>query len=86
AVRLYGPAIFGKSKVVGEEISVQEFPADLADEILSTELNNAPFVLYLGRRSATKNVPVLLKAFESFKRMYPRSDLKLVLVGPGHPP
>lgn len=84
AMRLYGPAIFSKSKVVGEGIELEQGPSTRLDATLPSELKNAPFVLYLGRRSETKNVPVLLEAFDTFKRRHPSSNLRLVLAGPGH--
>ncbi|MDE5737909.1 MAG: glycosyltransferase, partial [Oscillospiraceae bacterium] len=40
------------------------------------------FILYAGRKDLGKNVHVLLKYFEQFKKRNP-SDLKLVLIGGG---
>lgn len=42
-----------------------------------------PFILYAGRKDEGKNVHVLLKYFEEFKRRN-TSDLKLVLIGGGN--
>jgi glycosyltransferase involved in cell wall biosynthesis len=40
------------------------------------------FLLYVGRKEAGKNVPLLIQYFSLYKRRYP-SDLKLVLIGKG---
>jgi glycosyltransferase involved in cell wall biosynthesis len=40
-------------------------------------------VLYLGRRDRTKNTNLLARAFAQFKTVKPKSDLQLVLAGPG---
>lgn len=44
-----------------------------------------PFVLYIGRLSASKNVPELFEYFIRYKAEYP-SDLKLVIMGKGEVP
>ena len=41
-----------------------------------------PFLIYIGRRDATKNTPLLVKLFESYKRDEKR-DLKLIFLGAG---
>ncbi|MFH0794453.1 MAG: glycosyltransferase family 4 protein [bacterium] len=41
-----------------------------------------PFLIYIGRRDATKNTPLLVSLFESYKRDEKR-DLKLVFLGAG---
>ena len=50
---------------------------------LPAELRGARFVLYLGRRDATKNVPLLVAAYRRFRGARPADDLKLVLAGEG---
>lgn len=42
------------------------------------------YFLYVGAFGARKNVPVILKAFQSILRIYPRT--RLVVVGPSHVP
>ncbi|HEX8071995.1 MAG TPA: glycosyltransferase [Pyrinomonadaceae bacterium] len=83
ALRLYGPGIYTRSHVVGEGIERPTLaPAQLA-AALPAELRGAHFVLYLGRRDATKNVPLLVRAFARFKAARPADALRLVLAGPG---
>lgn len=43
---------------------------------------SAPFILYVGRRDETKNLPLLVRYFCSYKERN-RSNLKLVLAGDG---
>jgi glycosyltransferase involved in cell wall biosynthesis len=83
ALRLYGPGIYTRSAVVGEGIERADYaPAQLA-AALPRDLRGVPFVLYLGRRDATKNVDLLARAFAQFKATHAASDLQLVLAGPG---
>ncbi len=44
-----------------------------------------PFLLYVGRKDSTKNVDLLIRYFEAYRR-YRCADLKLVLVGNGSVP
>ena len=44
---------------------------------------NDPFILYAGRKDAGKNVDLLIRYFEYFRKVHPESDLKLVLIGGG---
>jgi glycosyltransferase involved in cell wall biosynthesis len=90
ALRLYGPGIHTRARVVGEgvEPAVTESSADTSDAgahaaALPEALRGARFVLYLGRRDATKNTDLLVRAFQSFRQSAPDSRLKLVLAGPG---
>jgi glycosyltransferase involved in cell wall biosynthesis len=55
----------------------------LTNDVLTRELQGARFVLYLGRRDETKNVPLLVRAFRRFKIERPASQLSLVLAGDG---
>ncbi|HEV2884457.1 MAG TPA: glycosyltransferase [Pyrinomonadaceae bacterium] len=81
AMRLYGPGIFTRSEVVGEGI---EPLIQLKFETpLPAELQETPFVLYLGRRESTKNVDLLTRAFAAYNASHPTSKMKLALAGPG---
>ena len=84
ASRLFGPSIIPKSIIVGSGIetgyqATAQLPACIGD----LELDTTRFVLYLGRRDATKNVDFLIQAYHLFKRRYPQTILKLILAGPG---
>jgi glycosyltransferase involved in cell wall biosynthesis len=94
ALRLYGPGTHARSRTVGEGIEFSPRDArpsngsndddvSVADNALPLELRDVRFVLYLGRRDATKNVDLLVRAFRQFKSNFPSSDLKLVLAGDG---
>ncbi len=87
ALRLLGPGILSKSHVVGTGVE-----SEPGFDRASNGSTSAPatrerardrFVLYLGRKDAGKNVPLLVRAFESFRRVRPNSDLRLVLAGHG---
>jgi len=83
ASRLYGPGIIGKSTVVGGGVEVDENNAGKVKKIGGFKVNHSPFVLFLGRRDATKNTDMLVSSYVLFKNKYPNSILKLVLAGPG---
>ena len=70
-----------KCILLGEGIDT-EFPAD-ADRFRKRYGIDSPFMLYAGRKDATKNVPRLLSYFLAFRQRH-FVDLKLVLVGPGN--
>src|SRR5215510_4186537 len=57
ALRLYGPGIATRSKIVGEGV---EFTKG-TEASLPPFLHETRFVLYLGRREATKNVDLLVR-------------------------
>lgn len=84
ALRLFGPGIAPRSLVVGSAIELPEaggagtvgMPRGFSPE-------QERFVLYLGRRAATKNVDFLVAAFREFKSRYRDSRLRLVLAGTG---
>ena len=82
ALRLFGPGIWTKSRVVGAGV---EICGRLLSNVngTATARTNGRFVLYLGRKDAGKNVPLLVRAFERFRRVRPNSDLRLVLAGNG---
>lgn len=79
ALRLYGPGILPKAHVIGS--GLEEPVAPTTEPI--PYVGDDPFVLYLGRRDATKNVDFLVNAYSEFRRLEPSSDLRLVLAGPG---
>lgn len=92
ARRLYGPGIHTRSFVVGEGVEFEGVCEKTSQGELGganraasplAALRDAPFVLYLGRRDATKNTDLLVRAFRRFKQDFPCSGLKLVLAGPG---
>ncbi len=80
--KIYGASIFLKSVVVGEgiELNPQVFEAYTGPPIIKGD-----YLLYLGRRDYRKNTHLLIEAFETFKEQT-KSNLKLVLAGPGQPP
>ena len=76
ALRLYGPGLARRSHVTGGgvETIVPGTPPD----------NRwGRYVLYLGRRDATKNVDALIDAWKLFRGADPGTDLQLLLAGPG---
>ena len=80
ALRLFGPGIWHKSRLIGEGVEV---------EVESTRTNgrrtaaSPPYVLYLGRKDPGKNVPLLLRAFRLYRASRPNSNLRLRLAGIG---
>lgn len=78
ALRLFGPGIWEKSVVVGSGVEIPE-PASSDPRIASPD----PYVLYLGRKEAGKNVPMLIHAFRRFRAVRPNSRLRLRLAGNG---
>jgi glycosyltransferase involved in cell wall biosynthesis len=46
---------------------------------------STPFILYVGRKSIGKNTPLLLTYFRRYKQRR-KSDLRLVMIGPGQVP
>ena len=79
ALRLFGPAIWRKARLIGEGVEV-------ARSVTSTGAATSPrgrFVLYLGRKDQGKNVPLLVRAFARFRRVRPNSNLRLLLAGHG---
>ncbi|HLL76621.1 MAG TPA: glycosyltransferase family 4 protein, partial [Pyrinomonadaceae bacterium] len=95
ALRLYGPGLHGRAVVVGEGVETDDTDETAAtsggtahnytarDAALPVELLGASFVLYLGRRDATKNVPLLAAAYRRFRAARPSTDLLLALAGGG---
>jgi len=95
ALRLYGPGISTKSVLVGEGVEVDVAPVasngtapETNTPSLHHSINPSPppsdrFLLYLGRKDAGKNVPLLLRAFARFRAVRPASSLRLLLAGNG---
>lgn len=82
ALRLFGPGIAGKSFLVGGGVETTTLIPQVATGDNNT-VSNGRYVLYLGRKDAGKNVPLLLKAFGRFRAVRPNSDLRLLLAGHG---
>jgi glycosyltransferase involved in cell wall biosynthesis len=83
ASALYGPSIALKSVLVGHWVEAEAAPASLPRRIRGFRPAEHRYVLYLGRRDATKNVELLVESFARFRRHNPMRTLDLVLVGPG---
>jgi glycosyltransferase involved in cell wall biosynthesis len=83
ALRLFGPGIHTRSRLVGEGVETTQTEESQDSDALPAELRGARFVLYLGRRDATKNVDLLLRSFRRFREISASADLKLVLAGAG---
>lgn len=82
ALRLFGPGIWSKSTLVGAGVEIDAL-ATVGPPSLDTKTPVEKFLLYLGRKDAGKNVPLLLKAFERFRHVRPNSQLRLKLAGHG---
>ncbi|MDQ6943643.1 MAG: glycosyltransferase family 4 protein, partial [Candidatus Eremiobacteraeota bacterium] len=83
AYRLYGPSIALKSTLVGHWVEREAQPENLPPRIRGFRPAEHRYVLYLGRRDATKNVDLLVESFARFRRQCRMLSLELVLVGPG---
>jgi glycosyltransferase involved in cell wall biosynthesis len=83
ACTLYGPAIALKSIVVGHWVDAEATAAHPPQRIRGFRPAERRYVLYLGRRDATKNVDLLVESFARFRRHCRMLTLELVLVGPG---
>lgn len=79
ALRLYGPGIWTRSLLIGEGVEVDVAPAAWNGTTPAPDR----FLLYLGRKDAGKNVPLLLRAFARFRAVRPASSLRLLLAGNG---
>jgi glycosyltransferase involved in cell wall biosynthesis len=82
AERLFGPAVALTSAVVGQWVD-EAPPARAVERIGSFRPRDHRYVLYLGRRDATKNVDLLVESFAMFRRNERIATLELVLIGPG---
>lgn len=84
AQQLYGPGIISKSLVAGAGVEAGQHYNEAISQVGELSVKQERFVLYLGRRDATKNTDLLVKAYTTFKQHHPDSSLKLVLAGPGN--
>lgn len=84
ALKLYGPGIFRKSFVVGEGVETNIDSVKNLEKIGTLMAENCRYVLCLGRRDPTKNTDLLVRAYASFRKKYPDTNLKLILAGPGN--
>ncbi|MCB8984064.1 MAG: glycosyltransferase family 4 protein [Ardenticatenaceae bacterium] len=80
ADRLFGPAGSQVRAVIGEGVDT-DWHGDAARFRARFGLE-APFVMYVGRRDAGKNVPLLVDYWQQYVQAAP-TDMKLVLIGPG---
>ncbi|WP_019508169.1 glycosyltransferase [Pleurocapsa sp. PCC 7319] len=89
ARQLYGPGIITKSVVAGAGVEVEVLDHKHHNKtilkIKDFQITQERFILCLGRRDATKNTDLLIRAYTDFKQKHPDSNLKLVIVGPGNP-
>ncbi|MDQ3119651.1 MAG: glycosyltransferase family 4 protein, partial [Verrucomicrobiota bacterium] len=82
ALRMFGPGLWRKSTVVGE--GVEASGGSRPEELAAVPRNGSErYVLYLGRKDAGKNVPMLVRAYQRFRTARPNSRLRLVLAGNG---
>jgi glycosyltransferase involved in cell wall biosynthesis len=81
AGKIYGPAIYAKSRVIGHAVDPIDPPrTPLA--IGSYAPHRSRYVLYLGRQDHSKNVDFLVEAFARFRERRIATSLQLVLAGP----
>ena len=83
ALRLYGPGIWTRSIFVGAGVEVDIPPAASNGNASPSLPHSERYLLYLGRKDAGKNVPLLLRAFARFRSVRPNSSLRLLLAGNG---
>jgi glycosyltransferase involved in cell wall biosynthesis len=86
AEKLYGCGILKKNLIVGEGVEIQVQKINNVKNFLNINPQTDNYILYLGRRDATKNTDLLLKAYGFFKQKYANSNCKLVLAGTGDLP
>jgi glycosyltransferase involved in cell wall biosynthesis len=82
ALKLFGPGIAAKSTLVGTGVEIGDLTSQNSENE-PAERHRGRYLLYLGRKDVGKNVPLLLRAFQRFRRVRPNSDLHLVLAGNG---
>ncbi len=80
AATLYPDTNGDGAHCIGEGVD-QEFESD-ANRFRDTFDIHQPFLLYAGRKDASKNVDWLVKAFVEYKKE-DKEDLQLVCIGPG---
>lgn len=84
AFRLFGPGIWHKSHLIGAGIEAEGTHSPVGARSANGSHPAEKFLLYLGRKDAGKNVPLLVNAFARFRRVRPNSPLRLILAGHGH--
>jgi glycosyltransferase involved in cell wall biosynthesis len=82
ARRIYGGLPLCEPILMGEGVD-RLYGADAQRFRMKYAIGDSAFILYAGRKDATKNTPLLIEYFARYSRMYPKSGLKLVLIGPG---
>ncbi len=80
AAEIYGPGVYGKSRVVGASVE-PVVPPTAPVAIAGFVPNRSRYVLYLGRQVATKNVDFLIEAYRLFRERRVATSLQLVLAG-----
>jgi glycosyltransferase involved in cell wall biosynthesis len=83
AYRLYGPALALRSVLVGHWIENGSLERPMPLSVRGFRPKDHRYVLYLGRRDATKNVDLLVESFARFRRNCRMLTLELVVAGPG---
>jgi glycosyltransferase involved in cell wall biosynthesis len=83
AFRLFGPGIWSKSTLTGAGIESPSGRNGHTPASAGSSTYPEKFLLYLGRKDAGKNVPLLLNAFSRFRTVRPNSSLRLLLAGHG---
>ena len=84
AHNLFGPGLSRKGEVVG--VGVESFDLghqELPTQVAEIDLAEEQYVLCLGRRDATKNTALLVRAYQQYRRSHPKTSLQLILAGPG---
>lgn len=84
ARHLYGPGIIPKSIVAGAGVEAGQHYDQAISQVREFSVKQERFVLYLGRRDATKNTDLIVRAYTAFKQNYSDSNLRLILAGPGN--
>ncbi|WP_321311672.1 glycosyltransferase [Halarcobacter sp.] len=79
ATKLYGPSMILKSYMVGSGIEVS---SKLLQSEKGEPIVKGDYILFIGRRDATKNTTYLIEVFEEYVKKI-KKDVKLVLAGVG---
>ncbi|MBF0171392.1 MAG: glycosyltransferase family 4 protein [Nitrospinae bacterium] len=82
ALRLFDGMKGSEAILMGEGVDEID-GADAARFRAKHGLGDDPFLLYVGRRDATKNVPLLIQYFTKYVASNPARRLKLYLIGSG---
>jgi glycosyltransferase involved in cell wall biosynthesis len=80
AASIYGPGIFAKSRVIGGAVA-PVVPPRAPVRLRNFVPQRSRYVLYLGRQVATKNIDLLISAFELYRERRSATSLQLVLAG-----